>query len=243
MKKNSLKELFVFQPESLKILTANRALCTKLGYSFSLLKTMTPLDFLPKEEAEIFLRNLSELLEKKKEQINYSTIFCCENGKCYDIFLNMQLLNIKGKILYIAAGHGLSNTHTCFDLFYDDVIVNGILNRVQDAVVVFDGYGKVIFWNAYAGDIFGYAEEEVIGRSLCKIVISYDNLCNNFIDYFNELLATNDTRNFIKRTDLLLKHKNGNDMKISMSLSPVKLLNNWCVIGILHDITKICYFE
>ncbi len=48
-----------------------------------------------------------------------------------------------------------------------------LLNNVQDAVVVWDTQGKIIFWNYAAQHIFGWRSEEQLGRSVDERYFSH----------------------------------------------------------------------
>lgn len=47
-----------------------------------------------------------------------------------------------------------------------------LLNNVNDAIVVWDLDGKITYWNAAAGVLFGWSEDERVGHPVVKIYLS-----------------------------------------------------------------------
>lgn len=45
-----------------------------------------------------------------------------------------------------------------------------LLDAIGDAIVAADAQGKIVFWNAGAQRLFGYASAEALGRSLDLII-------------------------------------------------------------------------
>ena len=51
-----------------------------------------------------------------------------------------------------------------------DIDLHALVASIGDAVVVCDGQGRIVLWNAGAARIFGYAEDEALGQSLDLII-------------------------------------------------------------------------
>lgn len=49
-----------------------------------------------------------------------------------------------------------------------------ILNNVRDCVIVYDLQGRIIYWNKGAEAIYGYLEEEIIGKNIKTLYLNMD---------------------------------------------------------------------
>lgn len=96
---NSLNELYVFNPKTMKFLAVNRTARENLGYTMEELKTMTPLDLMP--EYDVTITNLSAILSPKvrvslcSSLIFFETFFLIYECINFSLSLSMYIhLNI-----------------------------------------------------------------------------------------------------------------------------------------------------
>ncbi len=99
---NSLNELYIFHPNSLKFVTVNRAARKNLGYTTEELNTMTLLDLKPEFDLESFQKLLSPLLSGEQEQVLFNTLHRRKNGSLYPVEVNLQLFDYEGEKLCLA---------------------------------------------------------------------------------------------------------------------------------------------
>ncbi|TCS82525.1 diguanylate cyclase [Tepidibacillus fermentans] len=99
---NSLNELYVFHPKSLKFVTVNRAARRNLGYTIEELKTMTPLDLKPELDLQSFRELLNPLVSGEQEQIQFNTVHRRKDGSLYPVEINLQLFDYEGEKLCMA---------------------------------------------------------------------------------------------------------------------------------------------
>jgi len=69
-----------------------------------------------------------------------------------------------------------------------DGLIDAILTTASDAIIATDRAGVINFWNPGAARIFGFAADEIIGRSLDLIIP--DNLRARHWDGFNRVMET-----------------------------------------------------
>ncbi len=53
---------------------------------------------------------------------------------------------------------------------HESLDLSALIAAVGDAVIVADGAGNIILWNAAAERLFGYSEQEALGQSLDLII-------------------------------------------------------------------------
>jgi len=49
-----------------------------------------------------------------------------------------------------------------------------ILKNVRHCIIVYDTYGKIIYWNDSAESIYGYTEEEMLGKNIKILYSDFD---------------------------------------------------------------------
>ena len=95
-------------------------------------------------------------------------------------------------------------------------ILSAIVESSDDAIVSKNLQGIIMSWNRGAEEIFGYSEEEVLGRSI-TMLIPEERL-------HEEELILKKIRNGIRiqHFETIRKHKSGREIPVSITISPVK---------------------
>ncbi len=111
-----------------------------------------------------------------------------------------------------------------------------ITESAQDAIIMMDNLGNVSFWNESAERIFGYSNQEIMGKNLHTILTPerFHDTYLKPISYFKE---TGKGSHLNKVTELAGKKKDGTEFPIELSLSGVEIHGRWHAIGIVRDIT------
>jgi PAS domain S-box-containing protein len=102
------------------------------------------------------------------------------------------------------------------------------------AVVVMDADERVTGWNPAAAALFGYAEDEAVGRTIDELVVP-EVLRSESRDVTVEALAQGRTRRITRRTN-----KDGALLDVEMELVPLRFEgDNAGFYAIYHDITEL----
>jgi len=110
-----------------------------------------------------------------------------------------------------------------------------LFDNANDAIVVTDTQDRILSWNKSAESIFGWNEEELAEKNLFDVVVP-KRLHTRLNNIKNDVISGSRTRGF----DLINMHKNGNEIDVSMTLSPLLDSDNK-IIGmssIIRDITQ-----
>lgn len=110
-------------------------------------------------------------------------------------------------------------------------------DSATDAIITMDSNGRVTFWNPAAESIFGYDAHEVMGTPLHGFLASPEQqpriaagLCR-----FHE----EGTGPVVGRTqEVIARRKDGTALSVELSLSSMKIGNQWHAVGVARDITK-----
>ena len=111
-----------------------------------------------------------------------------------------------------------------------------VLEAIPDSVIVVDEQGGIIAVNTRVREFLGYAAEELIGKPL-NILIPID-IKQQHEGYIKAFLANPVARQMGERRKLTVLHKDGSALPVDISLSPISLENEICVMAVMHDIRR-----
>ncbi|GEM_PF-794294 len=111
-----------------------------------------------------------------------------------------------------------------------------ILQSALDAVVIIDENGLVRFWNANAEEIFGYKEEETLGKSLSGIIIpeKFQMAHERGMQHYME---TGEGAVLNQRIELVSIHRDGHSFPVELSIIPIKVGRRQLFASFLRDIS------
>jgi PAS domain S-box-containing protein/diguanylate cyclase (GGDEF)-like protein len=109
-------------------------------------------------------------------------------------------------------------------------------DAAQDAIVMMDDKGNISYWNRSAEKIFGYSKDEALGKHLHTLLAPerFREQYNRGFKLFSEL---GDGPDIGRTVELVAKKKDGREFPIELSLSAIRLNNEWNAIGIVRDIS------
>lgn len=104
-------------------------------------------------------------------------------------------------------------------LIHDDearFFLASVINTLQDSVVTINLHGVITSWNASAEKLYGYLSAEAIGKSLELVTLPAE------FDSLKQSIETIRNGQQIALYDTIRMHKDGRQMQIEVTLSPVK---------------------
>jgi diguanylate cyclase (GGDEF)-like protein/PAS domain S-box-containing protein len=107
----------------------------------------------------------------------------------------------------------------------------------QDAIIVIDTQGRITFWNSAATRIFGYSVEEALGHKLDQWLASprYRDRLTERLDRF---IAEPGNTTADKMVQMEALRRDGGEIPIELSLSPMQLGSDRFAIAIGRDISE-----
>ena len=112
----------------------------------------------------------------------------------------------------------------------------GLIETAQDAIISIDEEGIVNIWNLSAEKIFGYSQNEIMGKSITAIIP--EKYKKRHVEGLKRFLETGQPRIIGKSIEITGKTKEGNEIPIELSLSFQKTENNrYSFTGIIRDKT------
>ncbi|MES4785654.1 MAG: hypothetical protein C4294_07350, partial [Nitrospiraceae bacterium] len=111
-----------------------------------------------------------------------------------------------------------------------------VVQAATDAIVLADGHGRIVLWNRAAERLFGYAEQEVMGRALTLLMpIRYRDKHQRALERFR---STVESRVIGKTLQVDGLRKDGGEFPIELSLGTWTTRNQVYYCGIIRDITE-----
>lgn len=118
-----------------------------------------------------------------------------------------------------------------------EIIKNAaIANSSYEAIVMMDHLGCISFWNPSAEQIFGYRAAEVMGRRVHDLIVpaAYRRRFKEKFPLFSET----GQGDFVGRTrEVRGLRKNGEEFPVELSLTAVRINNQWQGVALLRDIS------
>lgn len=111
-----------------------------------------------------------------------------------------------------------------------------VAQSANDAIISADGSDKIMSWNKGAQTIFGYAEEEALGKSLTILIPErYREAHQKGVE---RVVSTGESRVIGKTVELHGLRKDGSEFPLELSLSSWKTKEGIFFTGIIRDITE-----
>jgi PAS domain S-box-containing protein len=111
-----------------------------------------------------------------------------------------------------------------------------ITQSASDAIISADSDDNIISWNKGAQTIFGYTEEEALGKSVTMIIPErYRDAHKKGLERVN---STGETRIIGKTVEMVGMRKDGGEFPLELSLSTWKIGIRRLYSGIIRDITE-----
>lgn len=153
---------------------------------------------------------------KQGKRIDHiETIRIDKSGKEIPISVTVSpLKDASGKI--IGASKVARDIRDKLQVQEKQAMLSAIVESSDDAIISKDLNGIIMSWNRGAQEIFGYSEEEVLGKSI-TILIPEERLQEEDV-ILNRIVNGKKIDHF----ETIRKHKSGKEISVSITVSPIK---------------------
>jgi PAS domain S-box-containing protein len=119
--------------------------------------------------------------------------------------------------------------------------LDAILNLTVDGIIVIDAKGRIEAFNRGAQGIFGYHEEEVLGRNVSMLMPSPHH--EEHDAYLERYLATGEARIIGIGREVTGRRRDGTLFPVQLSVQEMRIGGERKFTGMLHDLTKRVHLE
>lgn len=234
-----VNEIYIFDSQSFKFITVNDSARKNIGYTSEELNKMTFFDIEPELDIKKFYKNIEQLNRGEQQQVFFKTMHQRKNGSLYPVKISLQLFDYGRKKLFLALVVDITECNMVKEqLSKKESILDTIISSAQDAIVITDSREKLVLWNHAAEQIFGYSQEEILGRELHSLIgvneFAYGD-CKFDFNIFKSRCKKNIRG---KTVEMKARHRDGRELNIEVSISFIEIKNELHEIGIVRDISK-----
>jgi diguanylate cyclase (GGDEF)-like protein/PAS domain S-box-containing protein len=112
-----------------------------------------------------------------------------------------------------------------------------VIDTALDGVIQMDEFGKIKSWNKQAGKIFGWDQDDVMGRSLHETIIPH-HYREIHQKGFLKVLSGGDPQILNTRVEIEGLHRKGHKLTIELSLTQFKINNKTTFCAFIRDVTQ-----
>ncbi|HEY1509580.1 MAG TPA: SpoIIE family protein phosphatase [Solirubrobacteraceae bacterium] len=112
-----------------------------------------------------------------------------------------------------------------------------ILDRAPNPVVSMDERGRVTYWNLRAEEVFGFASEDAVGRTVAELIIP-ERLRSAHWDGLERFMQTGTGPVLDQRVELEAVRADGTEFPVELTLSAVRHGEEWMFTAFLHDLSS-----
>jgi PAS domain S-box-containing protein len=123
------------------------------------------------------------------------------------------------------------------DLRESESRMRAITDSAQDAILMMDPEGRILYWNPAAERILGYTGAEAIGKNLHSLISPsrYHAAQHAAFPMFKK---TGMGAAVGKTLELEAIRKDGKEISVQLSLSTIHMNGAWHAVGVLRDVTE-----
>ena len=225
----------MIEAESGELIDANPAACSFYGYSREQMRQMKihEINMFSQEE----LLQLLELTRSKQRNLFFFR-HRLANGEIRDVESYASSLIVNGKECIYSIVHDITARKRAErELLESEKRLRAITDSAQDAIVMIDAEEHVSFWNPAAERIFGYAQDEVIGRDL-NLLLSPPRYREAYRARFEAIRDAGKETADDAPIELQAIRKSGEECSVELSLSAIRLEASWHAVFIVRDVTE-----
>lgn len=205
-----------------------------MGYSESELLGRPLLDFVHPDDRQKTLDEIAEL--PRRAALSFENRYICKDGSALLLSWNAFYDEADG-VIYASARDITEMRRAEVALREKEEMLQKMMEAARDAVLMMDHDGHISLWNHAAQQMFGYSSAEALGKDLHQL-IAPARFHKDFNKAFQQFQKTGEGAAVGKTVELAAVHKNGDEFPVELSLSAVKIKEQWHAIGIARDITE-----
>ena len=113
--------------------------------------------------------------------------------------------------------------------------VLALLDASLDAAVIMDDRGRIAAFNRSAEEMFGYRAADALGRNVSMLMTATDRAAHD--DHLRRYLAGGEARILGRGRDVRVRHRDGSEFSVFLSVGRIANTDPPQFVGYLHDTT------
>lgn len=112
-----------------------------------------------------------------------------------------------------------------------------ITSTANDPIIMLDHHARITFWNPAAQQVFGYSEQEIMGRDIYELLPS-STFQMGIRNTFQNFQQTGAGAMMDRVSEFTVRRKDGKHFPVAASIARIKHPQGWHVVVIPRDITQ-----
>jgi len=216
----------------------NDASTSVIGYSSAELVGTSIMNYLPETSQRIVMEAMNKRASGTEEIKDYETDVRSKSGKIINVIIKTEKIIYDNEPAVLTILIDITERKQFEKMLQErELKLNTITNSANDAIIMIDNDGLLSFWNNAAFKVFGYTEQEVLGKHMHELLApeKYQNAHNSAFPKFK----TTGLGDYVGKTfEFPGLRKDGTEIDIEISLSAIKSNDLWGAVGIVRDITE-----
>jgi len=226
----SLNEIYIFEVDTLKFIQVNHGARNNLGYSMEELTSMKAVDIKPAYTEESFREIIKPLLNGEKPKIQFDTVHRRKDETDYLVEVHLQKMQFNDHPVFVSSIIDITERiQNKLDLKQ----ANTFLDSAPDATVIVDASGNIKISNQQMVELMGYSHDELLTMNVDTFVPQ--RYRHNHADHRANFISNAKVRNMGTGLDLTAMTKDGREIPIEVSLSPIETPQGTLVAAAIRD--------
>jgi len=220
--------VFVIDAETLRFLDCNDAACQAYGYSRKELLSMTPVPLHPPEERELAERRLRE---KKWAHREYTHV--TKDGRRLAVEVRTTNVRYQGRDAHLSIVHDVTERRRAEDtLQLQSAYLEQLIESAPEGIAVLDNRHVVLRVNREFTRMFGYAPEEIVGKTM-DLLVPVER--GNESSFIFSALDQGQTIN----VETIRRRRDGSPVEVSILGTPINVSGSPVALYLIYrDITQ-----
>ena len=223
-----------------QFLRTNKRFCDILGYPEDGMFKLTFQDITHSDELEMDPNLANQLLDGKIKSYTMEKRYLKKDGTIIWVNLTISLVHKPdGEPKYfISVIEDITKRKQAEQSLLDsEEKFRTISATANDAIIMADNDGNISYWNKAAEKMFGYSNEEAIGKKIHETCIT-NMFHENLLRGLNKFKDTGQEHLIGRTTESTAINRDGTEFPIEFSLSEVKIKGKWNTVAIIRNITE-----
>lgn len=211
-----------------------------LGYSADELLGTTPFKLIPAEDAEDIKDMHTELFNEQLPFHNIELRNVTKDGRI--IWLQVsgvpyfddsgEFQGYRGAAMNISDRKAQENA-----ILASERKLRALADSAYDAIIMIDNNGRISFWNSSAEELFGFTEEEALGRNVHRLISPPEQHSAAEVGMY-QFALTGQGDKVGQVREVIGVRKDGTRVPVDLSLASFQLNGQWYAVGTIRDITE-----
>lgn len=167
---NSLNEIYLFDPDTLRFIDVNRGARKNLGYSLTELKGMTPLDIKPEFTVESFKNIIKPLRTNPEEQLTFTTVHRRKDKSLYPVDIFLQLFDEEPPIFVAMILDITERKQAEAEASQRKIVLDSVFQVIPDLFFLLEPDGTVVEYQAAENADLYVPAETFMGKRIQDVL-------------------------------------------------------------------------